>query len=192
MAALREAGLTGADRGRARPGQRLHPRPDRLPRALRRADRLGDGHPQPVRALARRALPRGGRAQRRPGDHPGRRLRRPLLGRPASRAWSWPQGDHRAFRPDGWIEAGLEKLERVLPDRRARRADADPARLPVEPRPPGGRVRRPDPDPGGRRRMPARSRRSAPSWRRCPPSSASAPTTSPRSARSATTPAAWR
>jgi len=25
------------------------------------------------------------------------------------------QGDHRAFRPAGWIEAGLEKLERVLP-----------------------------------------------------------------------------
>jgi aryl-alcohol dehydrogenase-like predicted oxidoreductase len=25
------------------------------------------------------------------------------------------KGDHRAFRPDGWIEAGLEKLERVLP-----------------------------------------------------------------------------
>jgi aryl-alcohol dehydrogenase-like predicted oxidoreductase len=25
------------------------------------------------------------------------------------------QGDHRAFRPDGWIEAGLEKLERVMP-----------------------------------------------------------------------------
>ncbi|HET9162313.1 MAG TPA: aldo/keto reductase [Solirubrobacterales bacterium] len=25
------------------------------------------------------------------------------------------QGDHRAFRPDGWIEAGLEKLERVVP-----------------------------------------------------------------------------
>ncbi|HXS47452.1 MAG TPA: aldo/keto reductase, partial [Solirubrobacterales bacterium] len=25
------------------------------------------------------------------------------------------QGDHRAFRPDGWIEAGLEKLELVLP-----------------------------------------------------------------------------
>jgi aryl-alcohol dehydrogenase-like predicted oxidoreductase len=25
------------------------------------------------------------------------------------------QGDHRAFRPDGWIEAGLEKLEAVLP-----------------------------------------------------------------------------
>jgi aryl-alcohol dehydrogenase-like predicted oxidoreductase len=24
-------------------------------------------------------------------------------------------GDHRAFRPDGWIETGVEKLERVLP-----------------------------------------------------------------------------
>jgi hypothetical protein len=26
-----------------------------------------------------------------------------------------PEGDHRAFRPDGWIEAGLEKLARVVP-----------------------------------------------------------------------------
>jgi aryl-alcohol dehydrogenase-like predicted oxidoreductase len=25
------------------------------------------------------------------------------------------KGDHRAFRPDGWIEAGLEKLERIRP-----------------------------------------------------------------------------
>jgi aryl-alcohol dehydrogenase-like predicted oxidoreductase len=25
------------------------------------------------------------------------------------------KGDHRAFRPQGWIEAGLEKLERILP-----------------------------------------------------------------------------
>ena len=25
------------------------------------------------------------------------------------------EGDHRAFRPDGWIEAGLKKLERVVP-----------------------------------------------------------------------------
>jgi aryl-alcohol dehydrogenase-like predicted oxidoreductase len=25
------------------------------------------------------------------------------------------QGDHRAFRPDGWIESGLEKLEQILP-----------------------------------------------------------------------------
>ena len=26
-----------------------------------------------------------------------------------------PQGDHRGFRPDGWIEAGREKLERLRP-----------------------------------------------------------------------------
>jgi aryl-alcohol dehydrogenase-like predicted oxidoreductase len=27
------------------------------------------------------------------------------------------KGDHRAFRPEGWIEAGLEKLERIRPIR---------------------------------------------------------------------------
>ena len=36
-------------------------------------------------------------------------------------------GDHRAFRPDGWIEAGLEKLERVLPI--AERARLTPIQL---------------------------------------------------------------
>ena len=57
-------GADGEDRRRPGPRQRLHPRPDLLLRALRRADRLGDDHPQPVRALARRALPGGGRASR--------------------------------------------------------------------------------------------------------------------------------
>ena len=42
-------------RRRTRPRQRLHARPDRLLRALRRADRLGDGDPQPARAVAGRA-----------------------------------------------------------------------------------------------------------------------------------------
>ncbi len=76
------------DRRRSGPGQRLHPRPGPLLRALRRPHRLGDGDPQPVRALARRALPRRGGPPRRPGDHPGRRLRRALLGRrhPGDRA----------------------------------------------------------------------------------------------------------
>lgn len=37
------------------------------------------------------------------------------------------QGDHRAFRPGGWIEAGLEKLERVLPI--AERARLTPIQL---------------------------------------------------------------
>jgi aryl-alcohol dehydrogenase-like predicted oxidoreductase len=36
-------------------------------------------------------------------------------------------GDHRAFRPDGWIEAGLEKLELVLPF--AERARLTPIQL---------------------------------------------------------------
>ena len=37
------------------------------------------------------------------------------------------QGDHRAFRPEGWIEAGLEKLEPVLPI--AERARLTPIQL---------------------------------------------------------------
>ena len=37
------------------------------------------------------------------------------------------KGDHRAFRPAGWIEAGLEKLERVLPI--AERAGLTPIQL---------------------------------------------------------------
>jgi len=37
------------------------------------------------------------------------------------------KGDHRAFRPAGWIEAGLEKLERVLPF--AERAGLTPIQL---------------------------------------------------------------
>jgi aryl-alcohol dehydrogenase-like predicted oxidoreductase len=37
------------------------------------------------------------------------------------------RGDHRAFRPEGWIEAGLEKLEQVLPY--AERADLTPIQL---------------------------------------------------------------
>jgi aryl-alcohol dehydrogenase-like predicted oxidoreductase len=36
-------------------------------------------------------------------------------------------GDHRAFRPEGWIEAGLEKLDRVLPI--AERARLTPIQL---------------------------------------------------------------
>jgi aryl-alcohol dehydrogenase-like predicted oxidoreductase len=37
------------------------------------------------------------------------------------------RGDHRAFRPEGWIEAGLERLERVLPI--AERARLTPIQL---------------------------------------------------------------
>ena len=34
------------------------------------------------------------------------------------------RGDHRGFRPPGWIEAGRERIDADAPDRRARRADA--------------------------------------------------------------------
>src|SRR4051812_32564955 len=37
------------------------------------------------------------------------------------------RGDHRAFRPEGWVEAGLEKLGQVLPY--AERADLTPIQL---------------------------------------------------------------
>ena len=60
------------------------------------------------------------------------------------------RGDHRGFRPAGWLEAGLERAGRDAPDRRARRPDHDPARLPVEPRPRAGGVRRSHAHPGGR------------------------------------------
>ena len=69
------------DRRSTRAGQRLHARPRPLLRALRRHDRLGDDHPQPARTVAGGAVPRGGRAPQRPGDHPRGRLRRHLLGR---------------------------------------------------------------------------------------------------------------
>jgi aryl-alcohol dehydrogenase-like predicted oxidoreductase len=38
-----------------------------------------------------------------------------------------PQGDHRGFRPAGWIEAGLLKLERLIPI--AERAELKPIQL---------------------------------------------------------------
>ena len=53
MRGLRDERGRRADRGRAGPRERLHARPDRLLRALRRRDRLGDGDPQSVRAVAR-------------------------------------------------------------------------------------------------------------------------------------------
>ena len=64
MAALRGRRSRADDRRRARPGERLHARPDRLLRAFRLAARLGDGDPQPVRAVARRAVPRRRRRRR--------------------------------------------------------------------------------------------------------------------------------
>ena len=55
LEAVRADGLTRQLGVAPGPGERLHARRDRLPRALRRPDRLGDGDPQPARAVARRA-----------------------------------------------------------------------------------------------------------------------------------------
>ena len=125
------------------------------------AHRLGDGHPQPDGAVARRARARRRRAPRRRRHRPRRRLRRAVLGRRASPATTFAERDHRLFRPQGWIEAGREKLERMRPV--AERHGLTPLQLacawnlahgPVE-------TRRADAHPGARR--PRRSRPSAPS-----------------------------
>ena len=143
MAALRDAGLTRRLGVAPGPGERLHARPDRLLRALRRAARLGDGHPQPARAVARRAgaatPPRTTTSAliTRVVDYGG------LFHDDVLPGHAFPQYDHRGFRPAGWVERGREKLERMRPDRRAPRAHAAAARLPVEPRARAGRAASP-------------------------------------------------
>ena len=184
----------GADahaRRRAGTGERVHARPDRLLRALRRADRLGDGDPQPDGAVAGRAGARRRRRQRREPDHPRGRLRRPVPRRRAAgarlRRVRPPQVPPRRLGGGGVREARAD-----APLRRAPRAEHAAARLPVEPRPPGGALRRAHADPGERRRTRARSRTSARSSPRCRPRSCSAPPRWRSCARSATTPGAWR
>ena len=99
-------------------------------------------------------------------DHPGRRLRRALLGRPRPR-----HADARARPPPlpaGRLDRARARADRAdAPGRRGRGPHRHPARLRLEPGPSRRRLRRPDADPGGRRRTPARSRTSAPSSLRC-------------------------
>ena len=148
---LRDDGLTGALGVAPGPGERLHARPDRLPRALRRPDRLGDGDPQPARAVAGRAgrstPPRrhGVRLITRVVDYGGLFHDDVLPGHPFPRATTARSG------PAGWVERGRERLDADAPDRRAPRADDAPARVRLEPRPRAGRLRRADADPGARR-----------------------------------------
>ena len=104
-AQLRDEGLAGALGARPRPGKRLHARHDRLLRALRRADRLGDADPQPVRALAGRARARRRRAQRGQGDHPRGGLRRRLPRRRAPR----PRASARTITAGSGPRAGSRR-----------------------------------------------------------------------------------
>ena len=149
LSAAARGGAGRADRPRPRPRQRLHPRPDRLLRALRRADRLGDADPEPVRAVARGAGARRGRTPRGEGDHARGRLRRAL---PRRRP---PRPSLRAARPPrlqaGRLGRGGPRAARAhQADRRSPRAHAAAARLRVEPRPSRGRVRGTHAHPGAR------------------------------------------
>ena len=77
-------------------------------------DRLGDDHPQPAGALARRARARRRRRPRvslitRVVDYGGMFHDDVLPGH------AFAEHDHRRFRPDGWVRAGREKLERMRP-----------------------------------------------------------------------------
>ena len=115
MAALRADGLAGAIGVAPGPGQRLHPRPDRLPGALRRPDRLGHGHPEPAGAVAGRVRAARRRARGRARDHPRGGLRRAVLGRPGGRLRVPQAATTAAFGPTGWVERGLERIEQMRP-----------------------------------------------------------------------------
>ena len=71
--------------------------------------------------------------------------------------FEFPKGDHRGFRPEGWVDRGPGADRPAAPGGRAPRPDPAAAGLPVEPRPPRGRLLRAHADPGGRRpRAPGR------------------------------------
>ena len=156
------------------------------------ADRLGDGDPQPARAVAGRA-----RARRPPSAHGVKLITRVvdyggLFHDDVLPGHAFAERDHRTFRPAGWVEAGPRAHRAHAPDRRAPRPDDAPARLPVEPRPRAGRCVVPtliqEAGAGARPVEDKRAELAALPAEPC----LTAPTRSPRSARSATTPAAWR
>ncbi len=60
------------------------------------------------------------------------------------------QYDHRKFRPDGWVDAGVAEARADAPLRTAARPNDAAAGVPVEPRAPGGTLRRSHLDPGER------------------------------------------
>ena len=100
------------------------------------------------------------------------------------------QGRPPRLPPRGLDRARARADRPDAPDRRAPRADAAAARVPVEPRPRGGGLRGAHADPGGRRAAGGGEARGA--GRHARPRSCSRTRRSPRSARSATTPAACR
>ena len=120
MAALRDAGLTRMIGVAPGPRERLHARRDRLLRALRRADRLGDADPRPARAVAGRARARRRRRRRTSRARARRRLRR-RSSTTTSRAG--PRVPHAATTARSAPPAGspraLARIERDAADRRS-------------------------------------------------------------------------
>ena len=115
MAALRDAGLTRRLGVAPGPGERLHARPARLLRALRRAARLGDGDPRtrssrgPASWCSRPRATTTSSLITRVVDYGG------LFHDDVLPGHEFPKYDHRGFRPAGWVEAGRAKLERMRP-----------------------------------------------------------------------------
>src|SRR4051812_20596458 len=114
MAALREAGLAGQGGGAARPPQcfALH-LIARLERLRGRIDWgmiiLNPFEPWPGELCLDAAERHGVKVITRVVDYGG------LFWGDLRPGMELAKGDHRAFRPEGWIEAGLEKLDQVLP-----------------------------------------------------------------------------
>ena len=115
MRAVRDEGLAHSLGVAPGPGERLHARRHRLPRALRRAHRLGDGDPQPARAVARRAVPRGGGATTTSRSSRASSTTAACSGTTCAPATSSRPATTACTGPKGWVEAGIEKLERLRP-----------------------------------------------------------------------------
>src|ERR1019366_8349232 len=117
-------------------------------------DRLGNDHPESARAMAWRAVPRRRRDPGGQADHAGGRLRRPVLGRRAC-----GPGVPRPRPPwlsTRWMDRGGQRAARAdAADRESRRAEHDPARVPVEPCARGCDVHGAHVDPGDRTSRPS-------------------------------------
>ena len=139
MAALREAGLAGAI-GVA-PGPANGFTLDLIDCLERFGDRidwamviLNPLEPWPGELVLPAAAERGVRVITRVVDYGG------LFYGDLRPGHEFAKGDHRGFRPAGWVERGLRADGADAPDRRAPRPHAAAARVPVEPGPPGGRA----------------------------------------------------
>ena len=139
---LHEPGGVGGDGGAARrgarrrwawrpAGQRVHARRHRLPRALRRAIDwamviLNPLEPWPGELVLPAAAAQRHEVITRVVDYGG------LFWDDVRPGHAFAERDHRAFRPDGWVESGRGGWS-ACARRRAPRADGAAARLPVEP-----------------------------------------------------------